>query len=219
MTKPKDKGELSRRNLTIACPHCGDRVSLLPASDPISTSGNGNTYFIGICPNYERLFCAPIFCVYEDLNNEIIQYYPVPGSEADNYHTATPLKIREDYAEATRCFYVKSYKGCVVMCRRIVDAVACDQLGAEAKREDGQTKRLTKLIEMMQQKGLVTNAIKESADEIRFFGDYGAHTQDDGLDTVSWDDAFAVRQLTLELLKAIYITPYETQRLRRKREA
>jgi hypothetical protein len=70
----------------------------------------------------------------------------------------------------------------------------------------------------MQQKGLVTNAIKETADEVRFFGDYGAHTQDDDLDAVQEDDASAIRQLTFQLLMAIYITPFDTQKLRRRRE-
>lgn len=216
MAVPRDQTELIKRNTTITCPHCGDRVKLLAFSNLLNAGHY--TYFVALCPNTDKLDCDPVFCIYEDMDDKIIQCYPAPGADADKYHQATPPNIREDFAEAIRCFYSKSYKGCVVMCRRVVDAIACDTLGAEAKRDNGQTRRLTKLIEMMLEKGLITNAIKETADEIRFFGDYGAHSQDDGLDAVSEDDAETIRQLTDELIKAVYTTPYETQKLRKKRE-
>jgi hypothetical protein len=218
MTLPRDLEELQRRDTTITCPHCGDRVKLTYFSDFLKHPGGGKISFVAYCPNIERERCDPIFCVYEDLNNEIIRVYPSPGVDANRMHEAIPENMRQDFAEARRCLHCQAFKGCVVMCRRVVDALACDKLGSDAKRDDGQTKRLTKLIEMLLERGLITKAIKDTADEIRFFGDYGAHTQDDGLDAVSMDDAKTVLTLTYELIKAIYVTPFEAQKLRKKRE-
>lgn len=216
MSLPKNKEELRLRDISTTCPYCGYRVTLNPQSDPLHHSDHA--YFMASCPNTSRERCGPIFVVYEGLNRYITRVYPIPNSEANSIHESIPEKIREDYAEAKRCANSCCWKGCVVLCRRVVEAIACDKLGGEARREgDGATKRLGKLIELLFDKRFITTDIKETADEIKFLGDYGAHVQDDELDSVSRDEATAVLKLTAQILQSIYISPYETRKLREKR--
>lgn len=216
MALPTTREQINQTcDVSAKCPYCGDRVAIIPLVDPFNHSGHA--YFMGLCPNYCRKGCGPVFAVYEELNGYITQIYPSPNDDASRIHQSIPSVIREDYAEAMRCSYVNAYKSCVVMCRRVIEAIACDKLGGEAKREgDGATKRLGKLIELLHDNRFITTDIRDTADAIKYFGDYGAHVQDDGLDSVSRDDAEVIIKLTRQLLNAIYIAPYETKKLRDK---
>ena len=59
--------------------------------------------------------------------------------------------------------------------------------------------------------------VRESADEIRHFGNYGLHIQDDGLDSVSSEEATDVAEIAWQLLHSLYIAPAKTAELRKKR--
>lgn len=132
-------------------------------------------------------------------------------------HKAIPEFIREDYAEGSRCMNVESYKATVAMCRRVVEALACDKLGAKAKDTKGSTRKLYDLIDLLHADGLITKDIKDSAHELRHLGNYGAHVQDDGLDKVKRFEAQDVREITWQLLYSIYIAPFKTEELRKAR--
>lgn len=208
---------LRDRNISTECPHCGDTVSLLPQHDPITDTGDENAYFVALCPNHKWRYCEPIFAVYESLNDLIVARYPIPGFKASDMHKAIPQGIREDYAEALRCMFADAYKGAVALSRRVVEATACDKLGKKAKNRDGTTKKLFELIDLLGSEGLITKEIKVAAHEVRFFGNYGVHVQDDGLDKVERDEARDVREICWQLLYTIYIAPFKTQELRDKR--
>ena len=208
---------LLERNISTECPHCGDTVSLLPQHEPITDVGKEHAYFVALCPNHKRHYCKPLFAVYEALNDYISARYPIPGFEASHVHEAVPFGIREDYAEARRCLYAEAYKGAVALFRRVVEATACDKLGKKAKNKDGDTKKLYELIDLLGSEGLITKDIKDAAHEIRFFGNYGVHVQDDGLDKIEWREARDVREICWQLLYTIYVAPFKTQELRDKR--
>ena len=178
---------------------------------------NYQSYFVALCPNHKRRFCRPIFAVYQTLNNFIEDRYPIPAFEADSLHISIPKNIKEDYAEAQKCLYVGSFKAVVSMCRRVIEALACDKLGNKSKDAKGDTKKLFLLIDLLHSEGLITKDIKEIATELRHFGNYGAHVQDDGLDKVERQEALSVREITWQLLYLIYVAPYKTSELRNAR--
>src|SRR3990172_7362188 len=120
--------QLQERNISTVCLCCGDTVALLPVHKPVNTYDH--SYFIALCPNQKRQYCKPIFAVYQPLNDYIEERYPIPTFDASRMHKKIPEPIREDYAEGARCLFVGSYKAVVVMCRRVLEAVACDKLGA-----------------------------------------------------------------------------------------
>jgi hypothetical protein len=53
---------------------------------------------------------------------------------------------------------------------------------------------------------------------VRFFGNFGAHPRDDGLDAISDSDAKAVMGIVEQLLTDLYVRPHETQQLTAKRK-
>jgi hypothetical protein len=193
---------------------------LIPLTEPVVTDdmSRGKAYFVGNCPNHKKRRCKPIFAVYQGLNDYIESRFPIPTFEASSLHKAIPEPIRQDYAEARRCVFVDAHKGAVVLLRRVVEATACDRLKADAKKANGDTKKLWELIDTMHEKGLITRDLRDSAHEIRHLGNYGAHVQDDGLDSVSREDANDVRQVTWQLLQSVYIGPHDTRELASKRQ-
>lgn len=214
---PQSIEELQARNISTECPHCGDTVALLPVHKPVNT--HDHSYFVALCPNHKRQYCKPIFAVYQPLNDFIEERYPIPAFDSSRMHKAIPEAIREDYAESIRCSYVQSYKAVVVMCRRVLEAVACDKLGTKAKDAKGTTLKLYALIDLLHGEGFVTKDIMDSAHETRHFGNYGAHVQDDGLDQVTREEARDTRELTWQCLYAIYVAPAKTEELRKARKA
>ncbi len=212
---PESIDELKERNISTECPHCGDTVALLPMHKPVNTYDH--SYFVALCPNHKRSHCKPIFAVYQPLNDCIQERYPIPSFSASSMHKAIPEPICEDYAEGVRCMYVESYKAAVAMYRRVVEALACDKLGEKAKDTKGNTRKLYELIDLLHADGLITKNIKDGAHELRHFGNYGAHVQDDGLDKVERQEARDVREITWQLLYSIYIAPFKTDELRKAR--
>jgi|RhiMetdeSRZDD1v2_1073273.scaffolds.fasta_scaffold19386_5 Domain of unknown function (DUF4145) len=207
--------DLQARNISTECPHCGDTVALIPAHKPINTSNH--SYFVALCPNHKRRFCKPIFAVYQPLNDYIEERYPIPTFDAARMNKAIPEAIREDYAEGARCLYVDSNKAVVVMCRRVLEAVASDKLGTKAKDAKSNTLKLHALIDLLHAEGFITKDLKETAHEIRQFGNYGAHVQDDGLDKVRREEAKNAREVTWQFLYSIYVAPAKTEELRKAR--
>src|SRR5215813_1373346 len=137
---PQSIEDLQTRNISTECPDCGDTVALIPVHKPVNT--RNHSYFVALCPNQKRRHCKPIFAVYQLLNDFIEARYPIPTFDAERMDDAIPKAIREDYTEGRRCLYVGSYKASVVMCRRVLEAVASDKLGAKAKDAKSNTLKL-----------------------------------------------------------------------------
>lgn len=213
---PRSIDELIECNISTECPHCGDTVALVPVHSPTNT--HDNAYFVAQCPNHKRQHCRPIFAVYQALNDCIVARYPISTAEASNFHKSIPMPIREDYAEACRCAHNNANKAVVVMCRRVIEALACDKLQGKAK-DGARSKALHLLVDLLQSEGFITKDLKESAHELRLFGNYGAHVQDDGLDNVTPKEAKNAREITWQLLHTIYVAPAKTAELRDARRA
>ena len=213
---PTSIEELRARNLSAQCPECHDTVTLNPIAGPVT--GIENAYFVAACPNTRRRLCKPIFAVYQPLNDRIIELYPIPGFAAEHMDKSIPESIRGAYAEARRCGYANAYRAAVAMYRLVVEATACKKLGPDSQKANGRTKRLLDLIDEMHTQGLITKDLKETAHEIRHFGNYGVHVQEKGLDPVSEDECTAVRGITWHLIQALYVAPAQTAALKAKRK-
>lgn len=213
---PESVSQLQERNISTDCPHCGDTVALLPAHNPVNTYEH--SYFVALCPNHKRNHCKPVFAVYQPLNDYIQERYPFPSFDASKMHKSIPEAIREDYTEGARCLFVDSYKAVVVMCRRVLEALASDKLGAKAKDARDHPLKLYTLIDMLRADGFITKDLTDTAHEIRRFGNYGAHAQNDGLDKVTRQEARDTRAVTWQFLYSIYVAPAKTEELRNARK-
>ena len=202
-------------NLSYFCRRCKQKVRGIPLTSPqfhISSISDNRAWFIVNCPN--RL-CELSFVIYDKLNDRIQAVYPYSTFSADDYHASIPKGVREDIAEAERCYYAGAYKGAVTMYRRAVQNIVLNKIKNPAIKK----KRLVDQIDELFNKGFITKDLQQTAHEIRHFGNYGAHPSDDALDNTTSDDGEIIGQLTFDLIRTIYITPSETAKLKEKRNA
>ena len=204
--------DVNKINLSYFCRGCKQMVRGIPLTEPVYyiNKYQDNPWLIVKCPN--RL-CELSFVIYDRLNDRIREVYPLAGFDPDDYPNAIPLKVREDIAEAGRCFYAGAYKGTMVMLRRAVQNIVLDKINDKSISD----KELWKQIDELFNEGLITKHLKDSAHEIRHFGNFGAHPSNDNLDKTTREEAEIVVKLTRDLINAIYITPFETEQLKKKR--
>ena len=126
-----------------------------------------------------------------------------------------PPPIADDFREALRCHWVQAYKGCVVMCRRAIQASALT-LGAP------KNKKIVDQIDWLFEKGKITDSLRDFAHEVRLTGNVGAHPdkelgdvgidglnspETDALDEVMQKDADDIIEFTEEYLHHVYVMP------------
>ena len=117
-------------------------------------------------------------------------------------------QVSSDFTEAQKCYNVEAYKAAVVMCRRALEGMAVS-MGATART-------LLQKIEDVHQRGLISKRNFEIATQIRQFGNYGAHSNDDLLGGITPDDARIVLDITLHLLRDAYEVPLSIEKLKKR---
>ncbi len=108
---------------------------------------------------------------------------------------SVPEEVFHDYTEAVKCYNVGAYRAAVAMARRAL------QQAAEAK---GASKKdtLSNQIKWLFDQNLIDTATKNLADGVRWFGNFGAHPQEDLLFQVTKEDAeLAIKVLRQRLIK------------------
>jgi len=200
-------------NLSYFCRGCKQKVRGKPLTDPqfhISGISGPCAWLICRCPTK---LCELSFVIYDKLNDRVQSVYPYSTFNAEDYHESIPEKVRNDLAEAERCFYADAYKGAVTMYRRAIQNIILDKIKDPAIKN----KRLVDQIDELFNNGFITKDLKETAHEIRHFGNFGVHPSDGALDNTTNKDAEIIGQLTFDLVRTIYITSYETAKLKQKR--
>jgi hypothetical protein len=109
-----------------------------------------------------------------------------------------PAAIRVDLFEARLCFSVGAYKATAGMCRRALQGAVVQQ-GATPK------KTLAAQIDEVVNSNKVHASLKDWADAIRLIGNSGAHVGDDGLETVTAEEAQDLLDFTEQFLELTYV--------------
>lgn len=200
-------------NLSYYCRGCHQQVRGVPITDAKYRSGGiseNEAWVICKCPSPH---CELSFVIYDKLNERVRRVYPFSTFDPANYHEAIPEKIREDLAEADRCYHADAYKAAVTMNRRAIQRIVLDKI----KDPEIRKKKLWEQVDALFDAGIITKDLKETAHKIRHFGNFGAHPNDDQLDNTTQKDAELVDRLTMDLIRTIYIVPFETNQLKDKR--
>jgi hypothetical protein len=121
-----------------------------------------------------------------------------------------PTNILHDLNEAEMCFSIKATTACVILCRRALESVCVD------KKAIGST--LYDQIKDLLEKGLISKDTFQYFEEIRLFGNYGAHPTNDLLDDVSIEDAEIALEITTHIIKHIYEMLGKITKLTEKRK-
>jgi hypothetical protein len=156
------------------------------------------SYIIAECP---RASCkGKVFATIHWLPGglrEIAEAYPYPNARSESFPDSIPANIREDFAEASRCYHVAAYKAVVAMCRRVVQDIARE------KSIDGRDPN--EQIKQLYAQNLITKEMFETAQHVNKFGAFGAHPQADTLDKITPGIASRVLEVTYRMLLALYV--------------
>lgn len=151
-------------------------------------------------------------------NLSYVAHYPL-GNPDDSVDENVPKPIAEDFSEAMRCLWIKSYKAAVAMCRRSVEAT-CKHFGATGGN-------LEKKIDSLAAQGKINAPLKDMAHAVRLSGNRGLHgkksaTQNetaeaekaseqetplDDLDLFGEDEAKAMIVFTQQLFYNLFVIP------------
>jgi len=202
---PDDQGE----GLDWRCPYCGITVQLKIVRGFDSESSLDATYYL-ICRCPRKACQKVVFAKYDKNNGHLAEVYPFPSVSETSWQDCIPRQVRVDMAEATRCYYAQAYRGVVVMCRRALQNVA--------KNKGAEKTELKEQIKELHDSGLITKSLFDASHEIRHFGGFGAHPQDDGLDNIIKLDADTVFEFVSQILTHVYIMPAKTKELAKKRQ-
>src|SRR4029077_2946529 len=125
----------SQVGATGDCPHCSTPSSYFR---PLGNAVNQYARVANICQCEP---CKEFVLVVGQRTNQgspatLIAVYPLgkPNDAVAKEVVETAKAVADDFSEALRCQWIKAYKGCVVLCRRAIQASAL-ALGAPKNKK------------------------------------------------------------------------------------
>lgn len=183
--------ELAAAVPNLTCPKCRAYAHFEPLN---AREGHPNAPAVGfgICASCKFIV---LIHAYESDLKRVIDFFPtaVPKVATD---PSVPGPIAEDFREALKCRAVGASKACAAMCRRAIQGTAV-KLGAPKKR-------LIDQIDWLEAERKITPLLNEAAHRVRAFGNTGAHPGEDGLDSVTKEDADDAVAFTEELIDHVF---------------
>lgn len=189
------------------CPHCDTRAHLEMVHNDFHMAGNGDQF------NHVTFRCKP--CKKISVRVFLSTQNPYSGDQmltmkewvakfpasdvipANKFTEFAPVLVMEDYTEGLVCLSNGANRAAVSMFRRAIQNAMVD-LGADEKLD---------LIDQIKEVGILTKDIKDWAHNIRIFGNWGAHPQDDMLRGVTPELAAEVKEFVDEFLNYVYVMP------------
>lgn len=177
---------------TVQCPKCG-LCNELPPFGYMTYAGRWK------CENCGINLRVSIVAGQLQRTPEVLDVVMVEGADPE---------VSSDFTAAQKCLTVDAHKAAVVMCRRSLEGMALS-MGAKGKN-------LFEKLEDLYQKGLISQRNFEIATQVRQFGNYGAHLNDDLLGGITADDAQTIVEITHLLLRDAYEVPRTIDKLKNR---
>ncbi|MCA9328587.1 DUF4145 domain-containing protein [Candidatus Saccharibacteria bacterium] len=202
------------QDFIAVCPHCGTKAHLELIHNDHHMARNGDQY------NYITFRCKPcqklsIRVFHSTQNqysddqkltpNEWVASFPSSNTTpAEKFIEFAPETVVGDYAEGLVCLANGANKAAVSMFRRSIQN-AMVELGADEKLD---------LIDQIKAVEGLTKDIRDWAHNIRIFGNWGSHPQDDMLRDVTPELASEVKEFVDEFMNYVYVMPGKIQAAR-----
>ena len=190
------------------CPHCGVRHIQTQSrfTDVLYARDGAILWHIVRCQNAA---CQRLVLVQSKHTGEIQQVYPFVAYQLDS--TAhVPTEIRDDFREAGICLGAGCYKASLVMSRRVLQRCLHDQGCTQNKLVDA--------INYALQNNILRKAFHPLAEEIRQYGNLGAHPDDDQLQNSSLENSRHVLEFARLLIHEFYEVPASAAQLKTNRQ-
>lgn len=197
----------------MVCPFCkvlvdfsyGGKTSMPPHIADTYPSSRGFGYQPATCSNNR---CKMEVFVVSDTRGEIVKAWP--GHVGGKAFPDVPDHIASAADEAHMCLSIGAYRASVAMARAVVEATAKDHKIVQGT--------LQAKVEELAKKGIISTAMKDAADEIRFAGNEVAHG-DASEEILGKDDAEEILGLMDAIVSRVYQEPKQVERVRERRTA
>ncbi|MEK7612932.1 MAG: DUF4145 domain-containing protein [Patescibacteria group bacterium] len=203
-------------NLIDTCPHCDTRahLKLLFQESQIMDNRDVVYYATFRCVPCEKLIVKTYrFKQNQYDSNENLSAVgwqeKFPGEEvvyANKFEGPVPPEVLEDFKEGVICLYNKCSKAAVSMFRRALQSSLLER-GANPKED---------LVDQIKNATYLTQDIKDWAHNIRIFGNWGAHPQDDLLKDADEKTAKETQSFLEEFFNYVYVMPSRVANARQK---
>ena len=203
------------QNFIDTCPHCGTRahLKLLFSESYKEKSGDLIYYNIFRCVPCKSLVMETYqFDQSKYTDNEELSMGrwedKFPTEEIvfiNKFDTVIPNDVLADFKEAVVCLSNKCPKAAVAMFRRSLQS-AMINLGANSSME---------LVDQIKNVKNLTDDIKDWAHNIRIFGNWGVHPQDDNLKDINIGLAKEVQDFLEEFFNYVYLMPNRVAKARK----
>ncbi|RFF27200.1 MULTISPECIES: DUF4145 domain-containing protein [unclassified Wenzhouxiangella] len=208
------------KDLIDQCPHCGAKSHIEAQWNECHKYRNGDAEFYVIfrCRPCRKLILKTLYFEqnrYSQQENLTMRgwkdTFPMILDEhlGPDEKEHVPTEVLEDYEEALRCKSVGADKASCAMFRRALQS-ALVLLGAKAKEN---------LISQIDSLYSLPADIRDWSHQIRIFGNWGAHPDQDQLKNVDRDDVLEVHDFFSKFLVYTFIMPAKVRASRERREA
>jgi len=196
--------------LLIECPHCGVKDQIAQGGHAVGGWEGVTHWLVRSCNS--PLCKKPIFVVYDENQAEEtanpIFTYPLTGGKLDN-DTDFPNYVREEFREATHCHQIGAYLSSMTMSRRVLQRCL--------KHEGFNQRKLFEQIKAAKEQNLIPKRYSKLVDEIRHYGNIGAHPDDDKMDLVNETNSEFLLGLVKLLVEEFYVVHDRITKLERAR--
>jgi hypothetical protein len=187
------------------CPHCGTQhVQTTPRFTEAFHPSTNATWQVLRCQNPG---CQRLVLLADEGGTK--RMYP-GGSHELRSDISLSQAVRDEYREAGRCLDAGCFKASLVMSRRVLQRCLKEQ-GCSAPK-------LVDAIDEAVKNGLLRKAFHPVADEIRQYGNLGAHPDDEQLGNASQLSASLVLRFAALLIHEFYEVPADAQSLKAARQ-
>lgn len=144
----------------------------------------------------------------EKTDDKLTYLFPFGAFHLD---TSAPISdsIRKDFEEAGVCLAAGCFKSSLVMSRRALQRCL--------KEQDCNQRNLVDAIDAAIKNGILRKSFHSLAEEIRQYGNLGAHPDDDQLENVNQEAASQVLEFTRLLIHEFYEIPAAAAQLKANR--
>ena len=189
------------------CPHCGAQHVQMNGEwkGPLHPSSNVPSWQVVRCqnPKCQLLVLAVV-------KGDTVQHIHPAGTYELPPAVSIPDEIRDDYREAGRCLGAGANKASMVMSRRVLQRCLKEQGCEQAK--------LAAAIKHAVDTGILRKPLHDLANEIREYGNLGAHPDDDQLANATRENAEQILAFAQLLIHEFYELPDQATKLRKGRE-
>ena len=199
---------LGKIMILAQCPHCHVRhvSSTNVFEQRLKQTDASTTWFIQRCLNQKCQSLILVERADKGLTNRIFPF----SAYALDANSAIPAAILEDFGEAGLCLGAGCFKASLVMSRRVLQRCLKDQGCTQYKLVDA--------IKYAVENAILRKAFHPLAEEIRQYGNLGAHPDDDQLENANRGSAHQVLEFARLLIHEFYEIPASADLLKQSRK-